>query len=99
METERTFRTDEYEDRLVDIVRRLPPERVLQLVDFARFLEEQIVESEEEIRANQEKWDELLARPEAKRVMREMAREAVEDYHAGRTTDIKITSDGRPAPE
>jgi len=30
---------DEYEDRLVGIVRRLPLERVVQLVDFARFLE------------------------------------------------------------
>jgi hypothetical protein len=48
---------------------------------------------EEEIRASEEKWDELLAKPEAKRVMREMAREAREEYHAGQTTDVATTDD------
>jgi len=79
-------------------MRRLPPERVLQLVDFARFLEfqaserydewpdEEETETEEEIRASEEKWDALFAKPEAKHVMREMAREAREDYRAGQTT-------------
>ena len=87
-----------YEQTVLTIMRRLPPERVLQLVDFARFLEfqttercddrsgEEETETEEEIRASEEKWDELLAKPEAKRVMREMAREAREVYHAGQTT-------------
>jgi len=81
-------------------VRRLPPERVSQLVDFARFLEfqtteryddwldEQETEIKEDMRAGEEKWDKLLAKPEAKRVMREMAREAGEDYRAGRTTEL-----------
>ena len=86
---------DEYEDKLVGIVRRLPPERVIQLVDFARFLE---AESEEEIEASQANWDKLLAKPEAKRKLRDMAREALDDYHAGRTTDINVTEDGRLAP-
>ena len=40
-------------------------------------------------------WDELFAKLEPKRVMREMAREAREDYRAGRTTGIAITEDGR----
>ena len=86
---------DEYEDRLVGIVRRLPPERVMQLVDFARFLE---AESEEDIEATQAQWDDLLTKPEAKRKLRDMAREAVDDYRAGRATDIKVTEDGRLAP-
>lgn len=39
---------------------------------------------------------ELFAKPEAKRVMRQMAREAREDYRAGRTTgSIAITENGR----
>ena len=102
------FQTETYEQKLVGIVRRLPPERVLQLVDFARFLEFQTIEryddwldeeeTEGEIRAGEEKWDELFAKPEAKHVMRDMAREALEDYRAGRTTDIAITEDGRLAP-
>jgi chemotaxis regulatin CheY-phosphate phosphatase CheZ len=86
---------DEYEERLVGIVRRLPPERVMQLVDFARFLE---AESAEEIEAAEAQWDDLLARPEAKRRLREMAREAVGDYRAGRATDIEVAEDGRLAP-
>jgi len=40
-------------------------------------------------------WDELFAKPEAKRVMRQMACESREDYCAGRTTGIAITEDGR----
>ena len=105
------FQSSTHEQTVINIIRELPPERVLQLVDFARFLEFQIVrksygdwldeeeaETEEEIRASEEKWDELFAKPEAKRVMREMAREALNDYRAGRTTGITITEDGRLAP-
>jgi hypothetical protein len=53
----------------------------------------------EEVRVSEEKWEELLAQPGAKRMMREMAHEALEDYRAGRTTDITFTEDGRLAPE
>ena len=49
-------------------------------------------------KAGEEKWEKLFAEPEARRVMREMAREAREEYRAGRTTDIEITEDGRLAP-
>jgi hypothetical protein len=90
-----TVKIDEYEERLVGIVRRLPPERVIQLVDFARFLD---AESEEEIEASQAHWDELLAEPEAKRKLRNMAREALEDYRSGQATDIKVTEDGGLGP-
>jgi len=86
---------DEYEERLVGIVRRLPPERVVQLVDFARFLE---AESEEDIEATEAQWDDLLAKPEAKRKLREMAREALDEHRSGQATQIKVTEDGRLAP-
>jgi len=89
------LRIDEYEDRLVGIVRRLPPERVIQLVDFARFLE---AESEEEFAASESSWDEVLIKPEAKRKLRDMAREALDDYRTGQATDIEIAEDGRLAP-
>ena len=49
-------------------------------------------------RLGEEKWDELFARPEVKRVMREMAHKALEDYRAERTTGVAITKDGRLAP-
>jgi hypothetical protein len=105
-----TIQSSAYEQTLIRIMRKLSPEQVLELVDFARFLElqtakrddkwrhEEEAETEEAIRASEEEWDKLLAQPEAKRVLREMAREAREDYHAGRTTDIAITEDGRLAP-
>ena len=95
MKDELALTIDEFEERLVGIVRRLPPERVMQLVDFARFLE---AESEEDIEASQADWDELLAQPVAKRRLREMAHEALDDYHADQATDIKVTEDGRLAP-
>jgi len=100
-----------YEQTVIRIMRKLPPERVLELVDFARFLEIQITRKdehevgeeedtkiEEGVQTSDEKWEQLLAKPEAKRLMRNMAREALEDYQAGRTTDITSTEDGQLAP-
>jgi len=108
METQASIQSQERERQLIGIVRRLPPERVSQLIDFARFLELQSsegyeerskeVETERDILASEEEWDELFARPEARRVMRQMAREALEDYRSGRTTEIAITEDGRLRP-
>ena len=45
-----------------------------------------------------QRWEELFAQPDAKRLMQQMAREAREEYHAGRTTEIEETEDGRLAP-
>ncbi len=111
MEMQTAFQFSVYEQTVINIIRKLSPERILQLIDFARFLEFQSVQKnnddwldkekikvEEGIRASEEKWDELFIKPEAKHVMREMAQEALEDYRAGRTTDIEITEDGRLAP-
>jgi len=107
MEMQATVQPSAHERTVISIMRKLPPERILELVDFARFLEHQSAkeyerldegEAAEETRAGEEKWDRLLAQPEAKRVLREMAREARENYQAGQTTDITITEDGRLAP-
>ena len=92
--------TSTYEQAVISIMRRLPPEQVAQLVNFAYFLKFQTTQEhrkwlkEGSPKAGAEKWEELLARPEAKRVMRDMAREAREEYRAGRTTDIEITEEG-----
>lgn len=58
----------DYERVLINIVRALPPHRVAQLVDFARFLEAQILSEEllqgedvAEIEADNARWDALLA--------------------------------------
>jgi hypothetical protein len=98
-----TSQIEEYKDQLVKIVRRLPEDRAQQLVDFARFLEFQTsgefadrIAQEEE---SEEQWDELLARPDSQKLLREMAREAREDYAAGRTTGIIETDEGELGPE
>lgn len=81
------------EEELIQITRTLSPERVAQLVDFARFLAYQATQGsngwdEEEatqaaaLRADEERWERLLARPEAKRLMRELAQEALDEYNA-----------------
>lgn len=99
-----------YERTVIKIMRKLPPERVTQLVDFARFLEFQTteqydewldteeVETEEAVIASEAVWDELLTRPDAKRMLRELAHEALQDYETGHTTEIAITEDGRLKP-
>jgi hypothetical protein len=82
------------EKELIQVVRTLPPERVAQLVDFAQFLafqtqatqtgngrDEDEETQDEALRADEERWDRLLARPEAKALMRKMAQEALEEYN------------------
>ncbi len=107
--TQATTQSVTSEQVIVQIVRKLAPERVSELVNFARFLEFQSrddyanwVEVEDSHSDQSHKvdadWDELFARPEAKRLMRQMANEAREDYLAGRTTGIAETEDGRLTP-
>jgi hypothetical protein len=39
-------------------------------------------------------WDSLLAKPEAQRLMMEMAREALAEHHAGLTVEMAFDEDG-----
>ena len=97
-----TSQSSQHEQTMVNIMRRLPRERQVELLDFARFLEFQTAahaETHEEEALVEDPWDELLARPEAKNLLREMAREARADYAAGQTTDISLTQDGRLTAE
>ncbi len=96
-----------YEQTIISIMQGLPYDRILQLIDFAKFLEnqsavnkadEEKAETGENIRAKEEKWNKLFADTEAKLMMREMANEALEDYRAGKTTEMTITRDGRLEP-
>ena len=94
-----------YEKSIQRIIHRLPTERLASLVEFARFLEFEVtmVQAKEEIAkeeslASTTKWDELLAKPESKTLLRKMAREARAEYLAGETTEIQLTNDDRLAP-
>ena len=73
----------DYEKTLINIVRDLPPNRVEQLVDFARFLEAQILVEELfreedmiEIEADNARWDALLATDEGQALLHKLAHEA-----------------------
>ena len=101
METQTAVKPTDYEQTIITIMRKLPPERLPYLVEFARFLEFQTTiapDSSPLAPDDEEKWDELLAKPEAKHLMRQMAREARAEYKAGQTIDIQLTEDGRLAP-
>jgi len=94
-----------YEQALVNIVRTLPPERVAQLIDFARFLEAQTLveeltaaESMAEIEADIAKWDALLASEEAQELLDKLADEALKEHKAGQTRPMRFTCEGRIAP-
>ena len=55
-------------------------------------------EQHDQASSAEQRWEELFAQPEAKRLMQQMAREAREDYRRGRTTQILETDDRRLAP-
>ena len=42
----KTMQSTKYEQKLVGIARRLPPERVSELIDFAQFLEFQLAKAQ-----------------------------------------------------
>ncbi len=109
--TTHAFSLTSAEQAIVGILRRLPSERALELLDFAHFLDLQTAVSDSPwdgpavveggrlaSTTGDEEWEMLLARPDARETMRIMASEALAEYRAGRTTEIGITEDGRLAP-
>lgn len=56
------------------------------------------MELELELTEDDEKWEQLLAKPKAKNLMRTLAKEASTEYLAGQTTDILIDEDGQLKP-
>jgi hypothetical protein len=109
MEGQTPYETSSPEQTVIRIMRKLPPERVSDLVDFARFLEfrateryQDWMETEgehgEQTGLGDQHWDELFSRPKSRQLMHQMAQEAREEFRAGRTTEIVETEDGRLAP-
>ncbi len=98
-----------YEKQLLKIVHRLPPDRVAQVIDFARFLESRLKtdeaeqqsgeESQETIDAENARWDALLATEESQSLLEGLADQAERDIKAGKAGGIKFTEDGEIAPE
>lgn len=95
----------DHEQTLIKIARILPPQRVEQLVDFARFLEAQILsedfieeENVAEIEADNARWDTLMATDEAQMLLEKLADEALAEHRAGKTKPMAFSNDGRIVP-
>jgi NADH dehydrogenase/NADH:ubiquinone oxidoreductase subunit G len=93
------------EEELISIVRKLPPERVLEVIDFAQFLELKTDlaaalenESEEAVAAENAHWDALLADERSQSLLEKMADEALAEIEAGQGEPILLTEDGELGP-
>jgi hypothetical protein len=96
-----TVLTEKYEKALIQIVRRLPPERVSEVLDFAQFLEFQVTrtgEGDQEYTEDDARWDALLATEESQRLLEKMAGEALSEIEAGQAKPMVFTEDGEIAP-
>jgi hypothetical protein len=86
--------------QVIDLVMTLPPDRLLSVYDFARFvqshpLEDIFGETEDEIRVDEEHWEQQFSA--SRDELRTIAREAAAEYRAGKTKPMDFTSDGRLA--
>ena len=91
-----TLQATTYEQTLVGIARALPPERVAQLVDFARFLQVQQVKARDQdalagFAGEKERTDEALWRTQfagSLDVLEQLASEALAEDRAGKTLEL-----------
>lgn len=97
--------SQENEQILLDIVRALPADRAEQLVDFARFLEAQLLSEElfgaedrNEIEADNARWDALLDREDAQTLLEQLADEALAEHRMGRTKPMAFDHNRRIVP-
>jgi hypothetical protein len=105
MGTQTALQPSVYEQTLVSILRTLPVERVVQILDYARYIQSQTIEdfglldddeTEEEILADEARWDAQFAATQDG--LEKMADKVRADIRAGLTTPMVFTKDGRIAP-
>lgn len=105
METKTVKQPSAYEQALVNIVRTLPIERVIQLLDYARYIQAQTKEdstledggTEADILADEARWDAQFAETQDALVI--MADQVRAEIRAGRTQPMMFAKDGRIAPK
>ncbi len=96
-----TVQTGKVERALIRVVRRLPPERASEVLDFAQFLEFQAAkaaEGDQEYTEDDARWDALLATEESQRLLEKLADEALAEIEAGQARPMVLTEDGEIAP-
>jgi hypothetical protein len=94
-----------YERTLIEITRSLPPNRVEQVVDFARFLEAQLLnetileeERSEEVQTDNARWDALLEKNDSQALLERLADEALAEHREGKTRPIAFNDEGKIVP-
>lgn len=94
-----------YEQALVQIVHTLPAERIVQILDYARYIQEQarkdatLIEedaNEETILADEAKWDATFAATQTG--LKKMADKVRTEIRAGHSQPMRFTQDGRIIP-
>jgi hypothetical protein len=100
------LRPSAYEQALINIVRTLPVERIVQILDYARYIQSQTIEdfgfldddeTEEEILADEARWNAQFAATQDD--LKKMADKVRAEIRAGRTMPMVFTKDGKLAPE
>jgi hypothetical protein len=104
--TQTTLQPSIYEQALISIVRTLPIERIVQVLDYARYIKSQTMEdfdfldddeTEEEILADEARWDDQFAATQDG--LEKMADKVRADIQAERTMPMVFTKDGEIVPE
>lgn len=90
-------------DEVIDLVKTLPENHLQSLYDFTRFLKQHpsspvpetdlFGESLAEIEADEAEWQAQFATSRDK--LRNLAREAAEEFQAGRTKPMQFSAEGR----
>jgi len=94
---ETTLQLFAYEEILMNIVRSLPAERVIQILDYARYIQSQSDklitedETEEEIIADEEHWNSQFAATQDG--FKKMADKVRSDIRAGRSMPMVFTKE------
>jgi hypothetical protein len=94
---ETTLQLFAYEEILMNIVRSLPAERVIQILDYARYIQSQTDklitkdETEEEIIADEEHWNSQFAA--TLNGLKKMADKVRSDIRAGRSMPMVFTKE------
>jgi len=108
MTTQAATQPDNYEHKIITILRRLPPEQGQQILAFARFLAYETFQTTDldfltedanlEATAADQRWDALLESEEGQLVLDSLTNKARAEIQAGKAKTMVFTQDGEIAP-
>lgn len=108
MQMQTISRPSAYEQTVVTIMRKLPADRNSQIAAFARFMEFELFNKEEQRKedastenatlTDDARWDILLASDESQNLLDQLADEVLAEIQAGQSRPMIFTEDGEIAP-